>query len=879
MVNKQSYVMRIGIVFVVVIATMMMTLSPRLVEGGSIKDLSARCSSIVQLQSIANNHIRLEVETGVIPTWRDAIAGLPSPYYDLDANTVASRLPVMQDEEQVGYVVIYLSTCQIVEYAESRSNYEHSILQAKYIAQQWEMDLDEQHPIYISPFDQFFVLSPHTAGPQPSDNVRILLNMDDFSFYILDANQRQLFSLPSGRTLDGPKIDPRLFPEMSNALRFLQPSSELAAYKELSTPDYRQFRYPTPDCWVGCSPLAGGTLMGYWAGQGFPNLIHPDWQSSVRNLADRAGTVCGTTNFNNLSGAMVGFSQEKGYSGFSSTVYKPSGSQPTFDVYRNEIDNNRPVVVNFAYSGSGSVYYLNGHANTGVGYDTSGGNYMIIKKNLNSDPPDRVYVLHSGNGPYPGWLMYNTLVPPAETTPPTINITQHPPTGQWYNADQTIAWIVSDVGSGVRGYKVAWNQNPPGGSEIGGASGSLNLSSAGQGQHLLYVQAWDNAGNSSAVASAGWFGYDTVTPNNPSSVNPGCAASSGTWQNSCNDPSFTWSGAGDSTSGVAGYHLYWGSDPNGTSDYWTSSAAFDPGPVSDGAYYFRLRTRDNAGNWSAWTTLFVLCYDGSAPTTPNSVNSGCAATYGVWQNTCSDANFTWSGASDATSGVAGYEIYWGSEPNGTGGAHWSTSAAYNPGAIGSGAVYLRTRTKDNAGNWSRWVTLFLLRYDGVAPTGSLKINNQAAVTNATSVKLHANAVDNTSGLCQMRFRDAGTAWSDWRNYASSAFWQLPGPTGRDFTVEAQYKDCAGNLSGTYADAITLDIYPARPATSSYRIVKSTFGASGMNSTTDNYGLQATLGQPSMIGQMSSARFILASGYWAMHYENFSVYLPLVIRLW
>ena len=461
-------------------------------------------------------------------------------------------------------------------------------------------------------------------------------------------------------------------------------------------------------------------------------------------------------------------------------------------------------------------------------------------------------------------------------TPPTVQITQHPPANQWYNTDQTIAWTISDVGSGVRGYKVAWNQNPPGGGEIGGASGSRNLSSAGQGQHTLYVQAWDNAGNASAVASVGWFGYDTVAPTYPTSVNPGCTAVSGVWQNTCNDPNFTWSGAHDATSGVAGYQVYWGADPNGVSEHWTSATSFDPGPVSDGSYYLRVRTRDHAGNWSSWATLFILRYDGAAPTNPNSVNPGCTASYGVWQNTCADANFTWSGAGDAASGVAGYEIYWGMDANGTG-AYWSTAAAYNPAPVNSGAYYLRVRTKDNASNWSPWSTLFVLRYDGVAPTGSMTINHNATTTHATLVRLQSSATDAASGVCQMRFRDAGGAWTDWQNYRPATYWQLPGPTGRNFTVETQFKDCAGNTSAIYADAIALDIYPARPATSRYRIIKSTFGASGISSASNNYGLLATLGQPSMIGQMSSANYSVASGYWAMRYENFTVYLPLVLR--
>lgn len=356
---------------------------------------------------------------------------------------------------------------------------------------------------------------------------------------------------------------------------------------------------------------------------------------------------------------------------------------------------------------------------------------------------------------------YTKLSP--DTTPPSISITQQPPSlGSWYASDQTIAFTVSDSGgSGVRGYKLAWDQNPPGGSEIAGASGSVNLSSAGQGQHWLYLQAWDNAGNPSAVQTVGWLGYDTV-----------------------------------------------------------------------------------------------------APTNPTSVSSGCTASSGVWQNTCADANFTWSGASDATSQVAGYEVYWGTDANGTG-ALWSPSAAYNPSAVANGTYYLRVHTKDNAGNWSAWTTLFILRYENTAPTGSLQINNDASTTHATLVKLQTTASDAHSGLCQMRLRDAGGAWGAWQGYTTAVYWQLPGPTGQTFGVEIQFQDCAGNLSATYTDTIALNIYPARPASTNYRMVKSTFGASGPSGTSTNYRLNATLGQPSMIGQMNSANYGLASGYWAL----------------
>jgi hypothetical protein len=132
----------------------------------------------------------------------------------------------------------------------------------------------------------------------------------------------------------------------------------------------------------------------------------------------------------------------------------------------------------------------------------------------------------------------------------------------------------------------------------------------------------------------------------------------------------------------------------------------------------------------------------------------------------------------------------------------------------------------------------------------------------------------------MQLRDAGGSWTGWQSYDPNVFWQLPNPeTGQTYTVEVQFKDCAGNTSG-YSDAITLDIYPARPASASYRLARSTWGTSGSPASSANYRLQNTLGQPSMIGRVFSASYGLSSGFWgqALSAEpQYGVYLPLVIR--
>ncbi len=296
----------------------------------------------------------------------------------------------------------------------------------------------------------------------------------------------------------------------------------------------------------------------------------------------------------------------------------------------------------------------------------------------------------------------------------------------------------------------------------------------------------------------------------------------------------------------------------------------------DGGHTVYYRSQDNAGNWETEkSTTFKI--DTTAPTNATSAASGCAATHNTWQNVCNDPAFTWSGAADATSGLAGYQVYWGSDPNGAS-ATWVTSAAYDAAAASEGVTYLGVRTKDNAGNWSGWTTLFAFRYDATAPTGSLALNNGDTVTYATLVRLATTAADAHSGVWEVRFRDVNGTWSDWQLYSPNLYWQLPGPTEQTLGVETQFRDRAGNTSPVYRDTIALNLYPARPASTNYRLARSTFGASGATRISTNYKIWSTLGQPAPIGVMQSTGYRMVSGYWArLEAAQYAVYLPLVIR--
>ena len=345
---------------------------------------------------------------------------------------------------------------------------------------------------------------------------------------------------------------------------------------------------------------------------------------------------------------------------------------------------------------------------------------------------------------YVDWvkLLYDGTFP---TNPTNVNPGCTATDNVWSRcSNPNFTWSgAADPDSGVEGYYYSWSTNVNTWPTNWTTSSGYNPGPVTSGStHYLRVRTQDHAGKISQDKYLFTLKYDGTAPTNPTSVNPGCTAENNVW-GVCSNANFTWSGAADAHSGVSGYYYYWGTSSTGNPTVWTTTAGYNPGAISSGnTYYLRVKTKDNAGNVSSAKTLFALKYDGTAPTNPTSVNPGCTAENNVW-GVCSNANFTWSGAADAHSGVSGYYYYWGTSSTGNP-TVWTTTAGYNPGAISSGnTYYLRVKTKDNAGNVSSAKTLFALKYDGSAPT------------NPTSVNPGCTATDNVWGVCS----DPSFTWS------------------------------------------------------------------------------------------------------------------------
>ena len=202
---------------------------------------------------------------------------------------------------------------------------------------------------------------------------------------------------------------------------------------------------------------------------------------------------------------------------------------------------------------------------------------------------------------------------------------------------------------------------------------------------------------------------DTTPPTNPTTVavtSDSNTVKNGEW-NSYQKLNFTWPSGQDEAegSGVDGYLIYYGTDPSGdplfsknftASNSYTSNVEME----NDQSYYFRIRTRDLARNYSEPITLFTYKYDNHPPDKIEYINidkPGCQIAQSF--------TLTWPKASDTQGGVAkdvaGYEYKLGSDGKTT--FTTDTQATVSPYQEGENVFYVRS--KDDGGNYSDWQTL------------------------------------------------------------------------------------------------------------------------------------------------------------------------------
>jgi hypothetical protein len=236
---------------------------------------------------------------------------------------------------------------------------------------------------------------------------------------------------------------------------------------------------------------------------------------------------------------------------------------------------------------------------------------------------------------------------------------------------------------------------------------------------------------------------DTTAPTDPtvSAVTVGgSAVTTGVWINYNGATNFTFSGSTDPDSALAGYYIYFGTNPAAdpstyqahsgaeadAQTYSTSIAAADDGKH----FYFRLKTKDVVGNIGAATALFDFGYDITLPTRPASVTANPPGL-----STTNSFDFSWPAGTDPNGpggGASGIEYY---EYKRATDAAWShTLDASQLSVVGltayqEGENLFYVKTVDNAGNTSSDYQQTAYYYSGTpAPTPTPTPTSQPSST-------------------------------------------------------------------------------------------------------------------------------------------------------
>ena len=215
------------------------------------------------------------------------------------------------------------------------------------------------------------------------------------------------------------------------------------------------------------------------------------------------------------------------------------------------------------------------------------------------------------------------------TTPNPTNSTPQP----W---DWTAG---ADDVSGILGY---WYRVPEAGIPSTSIGNVLTWpTSFNQGIYNFFVLAEDNAGNQ-GPESSGSVTVDTTAPPVPVLSSP----ASGTFTNN-SSPALTWSAVTDNLSGTKDYRVQVDNNSDFSSpekDYYTANTFYSPS-LTENTWYWRVKARDNALNWSSWSEVWNFVVDTIPPTLASKT------TFSGWYNSNRTSTFTYIDINGIASGT------------------------------------------------------------------------------------------------------------------------------------------------------------------------------------------------------------------------------------
>lgn len=196
-----------------------------------------------------------------------------------------------------------------------------------------------------------------------------------------------------------------------------------------------------------------------------------------------------------------------------------------------------------------------------------------------------------------------------EVTPP-IGLTATSPShgaGWSNNSTVQIVWSGAADASGIGGYSFAFSPVAdfvPDEVKDAEAGQTMLTMPLPDGEHWFHIRAGDREGNWGATVHVGPLRIDTFAPVRPVVSSPSHRVGAASQDRTI---AVAWSGASDSLSGVDGYALSWSQGhaaaPPTVKTVEETVTRATSRQLADGVWWFNLRARDNAGNWSDAVSL------------------------------------------------------------------------------------------------------------------------------------------------------------------------------------------------------------------------------------------------------------------------------------
>ncbi len=233
----------------------------------------------------------------------------------------------------------------------------------------------------------------------------------------------------------------------------------------------------------------------------------------------------------------------------------------------------------------------------------------------------------------------------------------------------------------------------------------------------------------------------------------------------------------------------------------SASVPFGRDTVTEAQNLVRFRVADMVGNLGEGP-LHEVQIDTVAPNNPTGADCPTHPV-NVWSS-ISQINCNWSGATDASSGVAGYNVDWNATPDSIPSPFIEfTGEQADSGPMSDGTWYFHVRVMDQAGNAASGAIHYgPILIDTDPPTAW--ITTSGGTVNTRTINVGWAGGDTASGVfrydVQTDIDSAG--WTNWLSATQSSTAVYTGDNGQDVSFRVRAWDEAGNV-GDWSSSVSV----------------------------------------------------------------------------